>query len=46
MFKLIKMYFNALFNAPENIKKQIELNQKKEALINQKYEELKKQENK
>lgn len=41
MFKLLKMYFNALINAPKNIERQIELNKKKEEIINKKYEELK-----
>ena len=44
MLKLLKMYFNAIINAPKNIEKQIELNKKKEELINKKYEELKNEE--
>ena len=30
MLELIKIYFKAIFNAPENIKKAIEMNRKKE----------------
>ena len=42
MFKLLKMYIDAIINAPKNIEKQIEMNKKKEEIINKKYEELKK----
>lgn len=46
MFKLIKLYFEAIFNAPNNIQKAIETKRKQEELINKQYEEMKKEEKK
>lgn len=46
MLKLIKLYFEAIFNAPENMKKALEMKRKQEELINKQYEEMKKEEKK
>lgn len=46
MLKLIKLYFEAIFNAPNNIKKALETKRKQEELINKQYEEMRKEEQK
>ena len=42
MFRLLKLYFSAIFNAPKNIEQAMEIKRKQQELINKQYEEMKK----
>lgn len=46
MFRLLKLYFSAIFNAPKNIEQAMEIKRKQQELINKQYEEMKKVEKK